>query len=145
MQSPLRSMRLRDLRVFVLTYTSSASSRTTFIYSSNPTMVPSIFMLVFSYSQISQRSLVLSSSKMTLMAWVMTLLTRGAPSIADMSFCASVANHLISIFTNVLKFAELTLRHNTTVLKLPVLISKQIDYHALVKSRVKTRRRIPDT
>ena len=55
--SPLTMIVPKGLLVFLLTQISTASSRTKFIYSSKPNMIPSSLNSVFSKSQIYTRAL----------------------------------------------------------------------------------------
>jgi len=67
MLSPLRRIRPSGFLVFFLIESSSASSSTTFMYSSNPMIRPSILRSVFSNSQICTLVLFCRNLKMRLM------------------------------------------------------------------------------
>eukprot|EP00168_Porphyra_purpurea_P007215 TRINITY_DN18948_c0_g1_i1.p2 TRINITY_DN18948_c0_g1~~TRINITY_DN18948_c0_g1_i1.p2 ORF type:complete len:102 (+),score=1.10 TRINITY_DN18948_c0_g1_i1:165-470(+) len=60
--------------------TSAASSRTKFMYSSNPMITPSILMSVFSKSMICTRDLFWRYLKISAMGWIITRRTRSAIS-----------------------------------------------------------------
>lgn len=69
-------------KVFLLPdflYTSSASSRTKFIYSSNPTMCPSMRRLMFSYSHTCTLDRFCRYRKIRLMGCTITFWTFGGP------------------------------------------------------------------
>lgn len=73
MLSPLSKILPIAFLLFLLTETSAASSNTRFMYSSNPTIFPSILRSVFSYSQTNTLSPLCKNRKMRLMGWVMIL------------------------------------------------------------------------
>jgi hypothetical protein len=63
MESPLRRQRPTGSRLFFLVSISTASSKTTFMYSSNPIMIPSMNMRVSSYNQRRTRVFFCAPSK----------------------------------------------------------------------------------
>eukprot|EP00658_Telonema_sp_P-2_P051611 TRINITY_DN396_c0_g1_i5.p1 TRINITY_DN396_c0_g1~~TRINITY_DN396_c0_g1_i5.p1 ORF type:complete len:118 (-),score=13.96 TRINITY_DN396_c0_g1_i5:98-451(-) len=82
MLSPFSRMRPSSFRVSFFLETSSASSRTRFMYSSNPMMRPSSLSSVFSYSQIWILCLFWRNRKMRLMGCVITFWYFCGPDMA---------------------------------------------------------------
>lgn len=70
--------------------TSSASSNTMFMYSSNPTMCPSIRRFTFSYSQICTRLLFCKYLKIRLMGCTITFWTFGGPLYAILNYILAI-------------------------------------------------------
>lgn len=82
MLSPFNSIRPKNFLVFFLRDTSSASSRTRFMYSSKPMMRPSILISFCSNSHIWILDLLCKNLKIRLMGWVIircTLVVAMAP------------------------------------------------------------------
>lgn len=79
MLSPLSMIRPRGLRVSVFTWYSSASSSTRFMYSSKPTMCPSIRRVMFSNSQTCTRERFCRYRKIRLMGCTITFCTFCGP------------------------------------------------------------------
>ena len=80
--SPFSIKRPKDFLFLVFTWYSSASSRTRFIYSSNPTMWPSNRRFTFSYSHTWTRERVCKYLKIRLMGCTITFWTFWGPLYA---------------------------------------------------------------